>query len=294
MDRLHSLQSDFQSFLLEGDARIQQRVTGTEKASLQVRLAIYHDAYRLRLIEALDSNFPVLHAWMGDAEFENLSLAYIKEYPSTHFSIRYFGHHLAEYLATNATYRDRPFLSEMAQLEWALSQAFDAPDSAVMALDDVANIPPSAWPQMRFSLHASVQLLTLQWNVPPIWKAINQHLHTAEKQNSCRGDTSSTPSSVPSPSQGEGWGEEDINDVPAPTLSEYPQSWLIWRQDLKNYFRSLPVDEAWALAAARDHNFAELCEGLCEWIDAQNVAPHAAGFLKQWITDGLIRKIDWS
>jgi len=38
-------------------------------------------------------------------------------------------------------------------------------------------------------------------------------------------------------------------------------------------------------------SFASICEGLVEWIDAQNVALHAAGLLKRWITDGMIANI---
>ena len=67
---------------------------------------------------------------------------------------------------------------------------------------------------------------------------------------------------------------------------------MIWRQDLLTYFRSLIVDEAWALdAMQRGETFADICEGLTEWIDAQNVAVHAVGLLKQWLTDGLISEI---
>ena len=45
------------------------RVAGTAKVGAPTRLAIYYDAYRLRLIEALDGNYPVLHGWLGDEEF---------------------------------------------------------------------------------------------------------------------------------------------------------------------------------------------------------------------------------
>ncbi|OGI49418.1 MAG: hypothetical protein A3E57_01595 [Candidatus Muproteobacteria bacterium RIFCSPHIGHO2_12_FULL_60_33] len=52
------------------------------------------------------------------------------------------------------------------------------------------------------------------------------------------------------------------------------------------------VDEAWALDAARTgESFATICEGLCEWIDTQNVALHAAGLMKQWIADGIVSGI---
>lgn len=82
-----------------------------------------------------------------------------------------------------------------------------------------------------------------------------------------------------------------VVDVPAPEAGEYPKSWLVWRQDLRTYFRSLSVDEAWAVdTAAGGSSFADICEGLCEWIDAQNVAAHAAGLLKRWVADGLVSK----
>ena len=257
MSPLKGLQADFKSFLLRGDERMLDRVVGSAKVSAPRRLAIYYDAYRLRLIEALDSNYPVLHAWMGDDEFEQLGLAYLEIHPSTHFSIRYFGDRLSDYLASAETYRDQPYLAEMAALEWAMSEAFDAPDSSIVSLDTMASIPPEAWPEMRLALHASVHRLDLRWNIPAIWKAIKEDQAPEE-----------------------------------PRAGEWPQPWLVWRQDLKIFFRSLSVDEAWAMDAARAYEpFASICEGLVEWIDAQNVALHAAGLLKRWMIDGVIVNI---
>jgi hypothetical protein len=257
MSPLYGLQADFQSFLLRGDERMLDRVVGSAKANAPRRLAIYYDAYRLRLLEALDSNYPVLHAWMGDDEFEKLGLAYLEAHPSTHFSIRYFGHRLSEFLASAETYRDKPYLGEMAALEWAMSEAFDALDSPGVDLDAMASIPPEAWPEMRLALHASVHRLDLRWNVPAIWKAIKEDQAPEE-----------------------------------PSAGEWPQPWLVWRQDLKIFFRALSVDEAWAIDAARAYEpFASICEGLVEWIDAQNVALHAAGLLKRWMIDGMIVNI---
>lgn len=257
MSPLHGLQADFQSFLLRGDERMLDRVVGGAKVSAPRRLAIYYDAYRLRLLEALDSNYPILHAWMGDDEFEKLGLAYLESHPSTHFSIRYFGHRLSEYLASAETYRDKPYLSEMATLEWAMSEAFDAADSHGVNLDAMASLPPETWPGMHLALHASVRRLDLRWNVPAIWRAIK---------------------------------EEQAPEKPA--AGEWPQPWLVWRQDLKIFFRSLSVDEAWAIDAVRaGEPFASICEGLVEWIDARNVALHAAGLLKRWTIDGMIVNI---
>jgi len=79
------------------------------------------------------------------------------------------------------------------------------------------------------------------------------------------------------------------SEVPQPRRNDIPQRWLIWRRELKTYWRSLEVHEAWAIEQAADGaSFAAICEGLLEWIDAEQVALVAAGFLKQWISDQLV------
>jgi hypothetical protein len=289
MSALNELQSDFQAFLLDGSGRMLSRVAGTAKVGAETRLAVYYDAYRLRLLEALGANYPVLRAWLGEDEFENIGIAYLAAHPSRHFSIRWFGHLLPEFLASTQPWRDKSSLAEMAALEWALSEAFDAHDDTVLGMADMATIPASAWPDMRLHFHSSAQRLDLRWNVPLLWKAVNRNLDAGKTTASCRGETSATPSA----------GREQhadtpaVADMPALVEQEYPQAWLVWRQEMKTWFRSLSVDEAWAFdAAMTGENFAAICEGLCEWIDAQNVAPHAAGLMKQWIGDGLVSGID--
>lgn len=268
MTPLNTLQTDFQTFLLRGDERLLQRVTGTARVDARTRAGIYYEAYRLRLLEALDSNYPVLHAWVGGAEFERLGLAYLNVYPSRHFSIRYFGQHLPAYMAAEIC-RDRPYLGEMAALEWALSEAFDAADDSFVRIEEMAELPPEAWPGMRFRLHASVRRLDLLWNVPAIWTPLHALVEAGEE------------------------GEEPASKIPAPAAADVPQPWLIWRQALRTYFRSLSVAEAWAIdAAAQGSTFAEICEGLTEWIEPEQVSLHAAGLLKRWITDGLIGALE--
>jgi hypothetical protein len=255
MTRLRQLQDDFQAFLLRPDARMDRQVTGTARVGARERLDVYANAYRLRLLEALDTDFPGLHTLVGDEEFDRLGRAYIDAFPSQHFSLRWYGHRLAEFLRTHSAYAPHEVLAEMAAFEWSVSLAFDAANSPTVTFDDLATLPPHAWPGMRFQPHASVQRLDLRWNVPAIWKAVR--------------------------------AEEEPE---APAQQDYPQGWVIWRQDIDTYFRSVSVDEAWAIdGLLAGQSFAELCEGLCEWIDPAHAAAHAAGMLKRWVQDGMIR-----
>jgi hypothetical protein len=255
---LRELQEQLQAHLLHGDGRIAQHIVDTPRVNAPARLAIYSDAYRLRLLEALQVDFPALHTLAGDAEFERIGRAYIDAHPSGHFSIRYFGRQLAGFLQRDDRWRTLPVLAEMAAFEWALGLSFDAYDSPSIGVGDMAAIPPAAWPHMRLGLHPSLQRLDLRWNVPALWKTIDQER---------------TPL--------------------APVAVAHPLAWIIWRRELRSLFRLMSVDEAWAVDVLRQgENFAAVCEGLCEWHDEAGVAAQAALYLRCWVQDGLIARIE--
>jgi len=257
-DGLRDLQQEFQSYLLHHDEHVVQRIKGSLRVDNRTRLGIYADAYRLRLLEALRVDFPALHTLAGDTDFERIGRAYIEAYPSEHFSIRYFGRQMSAFLASDARFCNTPVFAEMAAFEWALGLSFDAADSACVTVDEVGAIPGEAWSDMQLRLHPSVQRLDLRWNVPGLWKAIQEEQPPQQ-----------------------------------PVAAEHPQAWVIWRHGLQSYFRSATVDESWALDALGEGQcFAMLCAGLCEWIDEEHVAAHAAQLIRRWVTDGLIARID--
>ncbi len=254
---LHDLQQDFQAHVLHSDATMLDLISSNVLPSAAARLSIYANAYRLRLLEALTTDFPGLHTLAGDELFEQMGRDYIAAYPSTHFSIRYFGQHFSRFLADTIPYAESPMLTEMATLEWALTLAFDAADNAVLAEADLAALAPEAWPDMRLGFHASVQRHDFQWNVAELWTAIDQ------KRN---------PES--------------------PHCYPQPHPWLIWRREYQNYFRPLDDIEAWALDFLRAGNtFAALCEGLCAYVEPEQVGMLAASYLKGWVRAGIVAEL---
>jgi hypothetical protein len=257
MSRLRALQQDFQRYVLLPDGRMDNQVTTTARAGARERLGIYANAYRLRLLEALDTEFPGLHTLVGDEEFDRLGRAYIDAHPSQHYSLRWYGHQVTAFLRATPPYADHPVLAEMAQFEWAMSLAFDADDSTVVSVEDMLALPPEAWAGMGLLPHPSVQRVNLQWNVPVFWKAVQA------------GQDPQAPEQVP-----------------------LPIGWVLWRQELNTYFRSLGVDEAWGLdALLTGVSFPDLCQGLCVWVDEDHAPAHAAGMLKRWVQDGMVRGI---
>ena len=251
------LQKAFQQFLLSGEPTIRSHVADTQSCGADTRLGVYFDAYRLRLLEALETDFVALKSYVGDEQFDAIGRAYIDAWPSTHPSLRYFGQHLARFLNEDPHYRNEPILAELATFDWTLIEAFDAPDVPPLRIDAVAEIAPVDWPAMRFTAHPSLHRIDLEWNAPEIWQAV---------------DTQS--------------------DLPAPARTSHPRAWVVWRKSLNSFFRELAVDEAWAIdTLLGGGTFGDLCEGLIEWIDAQHVAGHAAALLKTWISEDMLQAV---
>ena len=254
MSRLSFVQDSFQSFVLSGDDAIRDQVVGTQRVPVATRLAIYGDAYRSRLVEALEANFPALAKLLGEEDFQTLGSEYVSHHESSSFSIRYYGHALAELLGTDPQYVAAPVLSELARWEWAMTEVFDAGDADPIGADALSQVPPEHWAEVCFDWHPSVRSLALSWNVPQIWKAVTTDA-----------------------------------DRPEASLLSEPVQWLLWRHELNTYFRSLPAAESAAVAASRSGApFGEICALLCEHFEEDEAPAQAALFLRQWIGSGLI------
>lgn len=83
--RLSDWQAQVQAYLLNPDAQpnpaLQASLLGSAALSAEQGLAIYHNAYRARLLEALRGDYPAVHGWLGDEEFDALALAYLDAHP---------------------------------------------------------------------------------------------------------------------------------------------------------------------------------------------------------------------
>src|SRR5260370_38756572 len=108
--RLRQLQRELQSHLLGEPSSIDEAIADAPPLSIADRLGIYRNAYRVRLIEALDDTYPVLHALLGDEVFVALGEEFVSAHPSVHRSIAWSGAELPEFLDLCAPYTEHPIL----------------------------------------------------------------------------------------------------------------------------------------------------------------------------------------
>ena len=251
---LRQLQRELQKYLLGEASGIEAAIVDAPPLPTPERLGIYKNAYRVRLIEALDDTYPVLHAVLGDEVFVALGDAFIAQHASVHRSIRWYGAEIAEFLRRCSPYAEQPILAELALLEWTLAEVFDAADATPVPRAAFSAIEASAWSELHVEFQPSLRRLHFHWNTAAVWQAMKRE---------------ETP--------------------PDPVCAEHPVPWLLWRQNLQNYFRSLNADEAVALdSALRGDNFGEICEALAEWLPADEIPLRAASLLAAWADSGII------
>jgi hypothetical protein len=252
--QLRQLQRDLQHDLLGERSAIADAIVDAPPLPVSARLDIYRRAYRVRLIEALDDTYPILHAVLGDEVFSALGEEFVAAQPSVHRSIRWYGGELPDFLGRSPPYAEQPILAELALLEWTLAEVFDAADAEPKSRAVLSAVDASAWSELRFEFHPSLRRLRLQWNTAAVWQAMSRD-----------------------------------EAPPDPLRAEHAVPWLLWRQNLQNYFRSMTAEEALALdSALRGDSFGEICEVLAERLPEDEIPLRAASLLGTWADSGII------
>lgn len=256
MDALRKLQHEFLGYLLDDSATaIVARVQSTTQRSAEQRLAFYGHGYGLRLKEALSTDYERLHSYLGDELFDSLMQQYIAAYPSHHTSLRYFGQHMPELVTQLEPFSLNPEIVEIARIEQAFADSFDAADSAIVRLEQLTQLTADVWPNLRLRFHAAVQLLPQQNNSFQIWRAL-------------------------------------ASEATPPEVTADTTTWLIWRQDLVSRYRALEAAELAVLnAAIAGHSFADICEALLEHFDEDETPQRVVTYLQQWINDQMVTTI---
>ncbi|MBV8502167.1 MAG: putative DNA-binding domain-containing protein [Paucibacter sp.] len=241
--------------LLEQQRALQGAILGSAASGVSPPngLEVYRQAVPARLVDALRDNHLVLHRAMGDEAFDALAEAYLQFHPSRTRSIRWFGAQLGSFMDAWPAL-SHPALADMARMDWALRDAFDAAD--VTPLQALAGLDA----ETRLRLHPGVRLVRLNWAVEPAWRALRLAI------------------------------TEELADPELPEPEAREHTLLAWRLGLDVRWRSLEAPEAALLAQLQQGaSFAQL--GQCAAAEVGvDVAPTLlVQALQTWLADGLLQ-----
>ncbi|MDN5940991.1 MAG: putative DNA-binding domain-containing protein [Nitrospira sp.] len=168
MPRLCELQQAFAEAIVEGKYHALTAAMATDRSALR-SVALYRRLIRNNFAQVLTITYPVLHRLVGPRYFDVLARGYLKRYPSMSGNLFSYGRHLSVMLFELQV---PPLLVELARLEWACHEAYQASDSLPLSeeqLRAIASVDPS---QVTFQFHAAARLLSFPFPVYRVWLAL--------------------------------------------------------------------------------------------------------------------------
>lgn len=239
-------------------AALGRLVRSDARRAAESRLGIYANAYFYRLLGVLEEDYAALRALLGDPRFNDLVTSYLLVRPPRRPSIRHAGEGLPDFLAEHeaaAAFRDRaPWSSELAALEWARVDVFDAADAPLLRRERVSSLAPEGFGELALRLGGWVRRLRFTHAV--------DRLHTTALG-------------------GEEPREEEPTDATIPVL--------VWRREDWPRHRRLDAEEAGAIETIADGlSFGELCEWAAGRHGEHEAPGLAAAWLERWLDDGLL------
>lgn len=154
--------------------RLIERVVDAPPLGREGRLDVYAEAYFSRLRDSLAADFETLRLVLGDDDFGRLIARYLAMHPSRSRVIGDVGERLPIFIASSWDEGGgKPYLVDLARLEWALIEAFYADDRPPFDSASLAAVPESAWAGAVVVLDPSVKILACDWPVDELWRARN-------------------------------------------------------------------------------------------------------------------------
>jgi hypothetical protein len=115
------------------------------------RLEIYNRSYWSRVLEAFSEDFPGVRALLGAKQFDVLRRGYLDDCPSESFTMRDLGRNLAAWMERNPALAGPHYgiALDMAKLEWAEIESFDAAGREPLDLAGIAALGPDSALQVQ-------------------------------------------------------------------------------------------------------------------------------------------------
>lgn len=245
-----------------GPDNLESVVSRSNNLSAGERLAVYGNAYIARLLDCLAEVYPVLAKTLGEEVFQGFAFGYLQDYPSRSYTLHHLGRDFVRYLretqpdfgeddADGKSWSD--FLIDLAELEWAIYDAFDdegLEDRPELKMPDALVSGEGEWLDLVFRTAPCLRLLKLD-------HAVNDYYTAARKAG------------------------DEVPELPATNPGEHYLA--ISRRDF--IVRRYPLTRAQFLllgSLAKGNSLGDALEHMLDSINGEDVASQLPELLPEW------------
>lgn len=149
---------------------LKQQLKCTEKLSASDQLNIYTQGIHDGLINAMSQIYPVCEKLVGSGFFYCMTKQYILSSPSTAPDLAKYGNSFSDFIDSYQAADSTPYLSHIAQLEWAYHRVFHAKDEPEFKIDPIYNFSVEKITECIFSLPDSHHFIESRYPLVKIWE----------------------------------------------------------------------------------------------------------------------------
>ena len=170
MPTLLEVQECFAAAVVAGDPGEATASIIDDAPGAAARLGIYINHFRVSLIDALAATFPVVQQLVGEPFFRAAARRYVREMPPAHPRLYEYGGDFPPFLERLPEAGSLAYLPGVARLEWAINQAWYAPDAPVVDEGAAARLLATGFSDLELRLHPSCHLVASPFPVDRIWQ----------------------------------------------------------------------------------------------------------------------------
>jgi hypothetical protein len=141
------------------------------------RVGVYQGMYLLRMIEALEGDYPAVAHFLGSDAFAELVERYAKAHPSRSYTFNRFGGKFPEFIRDAKWLRRRAVLTDLARLERAVTEVFDAPQSPAWPAEAIEKMPRESWETAVLRPIEALRVLSFAYPVNAYLQSVKTENH---------------------------------------------------------------------------------------------------------------------
>jgi hypothetical protein len=144
----------------------------SDRLSASDRFSAYRNNVVVSLVNVLAAAFPATMAMAGQENFRFAASLFVRAHPPSQARLLAYGADFPTWLGRFKPAESKPWLAELARLEWARNEALFAADAEPIRIETLAGLPPESIPALRFDLLPSARLVASDWPIHFLWQAV--------------------------------------------------------------------------------------------------------------------------
>ncbi len=135
------------------------------------RFAVYRNNVHVSLVGAIAARFPVTRQLVGEEFFTGMARLYVGQNKPSGPVLLHYGDSFPDFIGQFPPAAGLPYLPDLARLEAAWTDTYNAADADVLTAADLARIPGEALTVLELTLAPSTRTVRSSFPVGSLWSA---------------------------------------------------------------------------------------------------------------------------